>query len=231
MSYGVRCRVWGPWACFTRPEMKAERVSYDVMTPSAARGILEAVYWKPQMRWVVDRIRVLAPIRWMNIRRNEIGEKVRMGNVQDAMRAGRGRLGLIVEQERQQRAAAILRDVDYIIEAHVEVLDPSGSESKPEAKHLDQFNRRLAAGKVFHRPYLGTREFAADVAPVEGDPPPCPEELRGRIDLGFMLLDIDFASGMMPLFFRAVMVDGVVGTENNGKFVDIPHPNDAEVRR
>ena len=222
MSYGVRCRVWGPWACFTRPEMKAERVSYDVITPSAARGVLEAVYWKPQMRWVVDRIRVLAPIRWTSVRRNEVGEKIRLGNVEDAMRAGRGRLGLVVEHERQQRAATILREVDYVIEAHIEVLDPSGNETKPEAKHLDQFNRRLAAGQVFHRPYLGTREFTADVAPADTNPPACPEELRGQRDLGFMLLDIDFADCMTPLFFRAVMLDGVI---------NVPHPQSPEVRR
>ncbi len=221
MSYGVRCRVWGPMACFTRPEMKAERVSYDVITPSAARGILEATYWKPQMRWVIDRIRVLEPIRWASVRRNEVAEKIPLGSVKTAVRTGRGRLGLVIEHERQQRAATILRDVDYIIEAHIEVLDRSGPETKPEAKHLDQFNRRLDAGQVFHRPYLGTREFAADVAPVEGDPPACPDELRGRIDLGFMLLDIDFADRMTPRFFRAVMQDGVIS---------VPDPRSAEVR-
>jgi CRISPR-associated protein Cas5d len=238
MSYGVQCRVRGPWACFTRPEMKAERVSYDVMTPSAARGVLEAVYWKPQMRWVVDRIRVLAPIRWMNVRRNEVGEKIRMGNVHEALRASmRGgrcvgdRLGLVIERERQQRAATILRDVDYIVEAHVEVLSHSGPETKPEAKHLDQFNRRLATGQCFHRPYLGCREFACDVAPVDGAVPPCPEELRGRHDLGYMLLDFDFADRTTPLFFRAVLVDGVLGTERDGAFRPIPSPNDPEVRR
>ncbi|MBX3384950.1 MAG: type I-C CRISPR-associated protein Cas5 [Phycisphaeraceae bacterium] len=222
MPFGIQCRIRGEFACFTRPEMKAERVSYDVLTPSAARGVIEAIYWKPQMRWVIDRVRVLAPIRWLNVRRNEVGQKIRLSSVQSSMNSGRGRLGMIVEEDRQQRAATILRDVDYIVEAHIEVLDASGPESKPEAKHLDQFNRRLASGQCFHRPYLGCREFPADVSPIDGDLPACHPELAGERDLGYMLLDIDFADGMTPLFFRAVMRDGVI---------DVPDPRDAEVRR
>lgn len=129
----ARLRVWGEYACFTRPEMKVERVSYDVMTPSAARGILEAVYWKPQIRWVVQRIHVLKPIRFSNIRRNEVGCKIAIkgtSGASQAMRSGRGRLGIFVEDQRQQRAATILRDVDYLIEAQFEIL--SGDEPPPE---------------------------------------------------------------------------------------------------
>lgn len=222
MAYGVRCRVQGEYACFTRPEMKAERVSYDVLTPSAARGVLEAVYWKPQMRWVITRLHVLRPIRWASIRRNEVGKKISLDTVDTAMRAGRGVLGLSVESERQQRAATVLRDVEYVIEARIEVVDTYGPESKPEAKHLDTFNRRLASGQVFHRPYLGTREFDAQVAPVDADLPPCPPELRGEVDLGYMLLDIDFSDRMTPLFYRAKMVDGVIA---------VPDPRSPEVRR
>lgn len=204
----VCLHVWGDWACFTRPEMKAERVSYDVMTPSAARGILEAIYWKPQIRWVVERIHVLRPIRFMNLRRNEVGSRIPAGTAGSAMRAGTGRLGLVIEEDRQQRAAMILRDVAYLIDARIDLLDAG----EPIGKHLDQFNRRARRGQCFHRPYLGCREFDAQFALVEGDRPRSdlagtPEGTR---DLGFMLLDIDFEDGMTPRFFRAQMCDGVI---------------------
>lgn len=152
MSFGIRLRVWGSLACFTRPEMKAERVSYDVITPSAARGVLEAVYWKPQIRWVIDRLHVLRPIRFTSLRRNEVGSKIPAGTVESVMKAGSGSLGLVVEDDRQQRAATLLRDVEYVIEAHFEVIDPRDSDGRPlddkqaAAKHLDQFNRRAGAG-------------------------------------------------------------------------------------
>ena len=207
MAYGVRVRVRGDYACFTRPEMKVERVSYDVMTPSAARGILEAIYWKPAIRWAVDRIRVLAPIRFTSVRRNEVSEKVPVGNVKTAMRDGRTPVELFVEEARQQRAALVLRDVDYVIEAHFEPVDEDG---RNEGKHLDQFNRRVAKGQCHHMPYLGCREFPARFEPVEGEPPSCDPTLQGRRDLGWMLHDIDFADGMTPRFFRPVMVDGVI---------------------
>lgn len=145
MSYGVKLKVWGEYACFTRPEMKVERVSYDVMTPSAARGILEAIYWKPEIRWVVDRIHVLNPIRFTNIRRNEVADKIPVGNVTAAMRKGSGKLALFVEDSRQQRAAMILCDVAYVIEAHFEII---GGEQN-DGKHLDQFNRRARPGAAW----------------------------------------------------------------------------------
>jgi CRISPR-associated protein Cas5d len=122
MSFGVRLHVWGERACFTRPEMKVERVSYDVMTPSAARGILEAIHWKPAILWVVDRIHVLAPIQFQSFRRNEVGAKISAANAERAMRAGlTAGLGMVVEENRQQRASTLLVHVDYVIEAHFDM--------------------------------------------------------------------------------------------------------------
>lgn len=221
MGYGVRLRVWGDYACFSRPEMKVERVSYDVMTPSAARGVLEAVYWKPAFTWVVDRIRVLKPIRFTSIRRNELGHKLGAGTVKTAMNAAAKaaaqadgtsgdtaagkRVETFIEEDRQQRAALLLRDVEYVIEAHFEF---TGSEDNNEGKHLDIFNRRAAKGQCFHRPYLGCREFAAQFALVgEGEEFPEIDESR---DLGWMLLDLDYALDMRPRFFRAELARGVV---------------------
>lgn len=208
MSFGVTLHCWGELACFTRPEMKVERVSYDVITPSAARGIIEAIYWKPEIRWVIDRLRVLNPIRFTSMRRNEVGAKVSSRTAAAAMQSGRGELGLYVETERQQRAALILRDVGYVIEAHFQILD--GDQNV--AKHLDQFNRRARAGQCFTRPFLGCREFAADFCLIEANgaiPSPHPT-LRGNRDLGWMLHDIDFANGRQPRFFRASITDGVI---------------------
>ncbi len=216
MTQGVQLLVSGDYACWTRPEMKAERVSYDVMTPSGARGILEAIYWKPQIRWVVDKIRVLAPIRFTNIRRNEVAHKLSAANVKKAMNGGTQVIALYADdsKNRQQRASLLLTNVRYGIEAHFEVIDPKERDgtitADPAAKHLDQFNRRLKKGQCFHRPYLGCREFAARFDPLVGDWPDCPEELRGERDLGFMLHDIDFVDNMTPRFFRARMKDGVV---------------------
>ncbi len=204
MDYGIKLRVWGDFACFTRPEMKVERVSYDAMTPSAARGVLEAIYWKPQIRWCVDRIHVLKAIRFTSLRRNEVGLKCSATNARSAMRAGRGNLGLSIEDHRQQRAATILCDVDYLIEAHFDLL--GGTDAA--GKHREMFQRRARKGQCFHRPYLGCREFDANFAWFEGEPPV--SELKGERDLGYMLHDIDFEDGMAAHFFRATMHDGVV---------------------
>ncbi len=216
MSYGVCLRVWGDRACFSRPEMKVERVSYDVMPPSAARGILEAVHWKPAIRWVVDRIRVLAPIRFETIRRNEVGSKIPAGNIKKARNAGSTHdLHHYVDQDRQQRSATILRHVDYVIEAHFELTERAGAEDTA-GKHLDIFNRRAAKGQCFHTPYLGNREFpAAFEGLAEGAEPPEPApDLLGEHDLGWMLHDFAFGDGycneIQPRFFRARMVDGVI---------------------
>ena len=211
MAFGVRLHVWGEYACFTRPEMKVERVSYEAMTPSAARGILEAIHWRPAIRWMIDRIHVLKPIRFENLRRNELGGKIAVGNVQKAMKSGTTEgLHTVIEDDRQQRAATLLRDVAYVIEAHF-VLTSAAGVRDTEAKHLSIFNRRAVRGQCFHRPYLGTREFAADFALAEGSMPPSelPPNQRNR-DLGWMLHDIDYGAGMLPRFFRAVMRDGVI---------------------
>jgi len=211
MSHGIRLKVWGPYACFTRPEMKVERVSYDVMTPSAARGIVEAVYWKPAIRWIVDRIHVLEPIRYRTIRRNEVGSKIPERTARTAMQRGDlSGLHLLVDEDRQQRATVALADVAYVIEAHFVLTDRAEADDTA-AKHHAMAMRRLDRGQCFHRPCLGVREFAADFAPIEGPVPATgiPEAERTR-DLGWMLYDTDYDNGRMPTFFRARMVDGIV---------------------
>jgi len=213
----VKLYVEGDYACFTRPEMKVERVSYDVMTPSAARGILEAIYWKPQMTWVVNSIRVLKPIRFTNVRRNEVSEVISSRNVGTAMKQGTGRLGQYVEDVRQQRASMVLTNVAYVIDASVKVLQNGDSRESalacPEAKHLDIFTRRARKGQSFHHPYFGCREFAVRFSLLdENSESPediLPEEQRNR-DLGYMLHDIDFKNGMQPRFFRAHLQDGLL---------------------
>lgn len=216
----IQLEVWGDFACFTRPEMKVERVSYDVITPSAARGVLEAIYWKPEIRWRIMRVRVLKSIRFTSLRRNEVGSKIPAGTAASAMKNGRGRLGMYIEDDRQQRAATILRDVAYVIEAQFDIL---GGENNA-GKHLDQFNRRARDGRCFQRPYLGCREFPAEFAPVEAGRTftETPHDLCGERDLGYMLHDIDFSDGMTPRFFRALLRDGVM---------DVPPPSSKEMRR
>jgi CRISPR-associated protein Cas5d len=204
MAYGIRLKVWGEWACFTRPEMKAERVSYEVMTPSAARGILEAIYWKPEIRWRVDRIHVLKPIAFTTIRRNEVGSKASAQNAAEIMAKASGWLGIVADDDRQQRASTVLRDVAYVIEAHFDVIDGDD----PPAKHIAMFERRARQGQCFHRPYLGCREFAAHFEWLDGAIPP--SEIPGERRLGLILHDIDFAHDMSPRFFDATMQNGVL---------------------
>lgn len=222
MSFGIRLLVSGEHACFTRPEMKVERVSYDVMTPSAARGILEAIYWKPAIRWIIDAIRVLKPIRFQSIRRNEVGSKVPTGKIRSAIRSGDlSGLSLKVEEDRQQRATMLLIDVAYVIEAHFAMTSRAGTDDSP-AKHLDIFNRRAKRGQCFHQPCLGTREFPAHFELLEKDvDPPRAIDIPSR-DLGIMLYDIDHAHGRSSLFFRARMENGVVR---------VPLPDSAEILR
>lgn len=200
--------VSGPFACFTRPEMKVERVSYDVITPSAARSVFEAILWKPQIRWRITRIEVLNPIRWINLRRNEVGAVVSTRNVQQAMNAGSGNLGLYIEDERQQRAGLFLRDVAYRLHAEL-LLSPKAND--PLVKYTEMFARRAAKGQCVNQPYLGCREFAAAFRPV-ADPAvesPAIDETR---DLGWMLHDLDFThpSDPQPHFFRAEMKNGTI---------------------
>lgn len=212
MTYGIKLHVWGERALFTRPEMKVERVSYDVITPSAARGIIEAIHWKPAIRWVVDSIQVLKPIRFESIRRNEVGGKLSAASVAKAIKAGRtDTLVSYVEEDRQQRAATLLRDVGYVIGAHFELTQHAGPDDSV-GKHLDIFNRRARKGQYFHAPCLGTREFPANFVLIDPDAPePKPDQaLAGERDLGWILHDIDFANGMAPRFFRARMVNGLI---------------------
>lgn len=232
MAYGIRLHVWGRNGLFTRPEMKVERVSYDVMTPSAARGVLEAIHWKPAIRWVIERIHVLEPIRFQSIRRNEVGHKAPAGSIKRAMKRGdlEG-LQILVDEDRQQRASTVLVAPAYVIEAHFELTGKAGPDDT-EGKHLDVFNRRAARGQCFHQPCLGTREFSASFALV---PPDAPLPVRNPAaetsdlgfgaarDLGFMLWDIDHAApGRPSLFFRATLRDGVM---------EVPPPDSPEVKR
>lgn len=193
-----RLKVWGDNACFTRPEMKVERVSYDVMTPSAARGVLEAIHWKPAMRWHVIQIDVLNPIKWESVRRNEVG------NVMSPRSSG-----IFIEDDRQQRAGLFLRDVAYTIHACFELTEKAGSEDTV-VKHQEMFIRRASKGQCFHRPYLGCREFAAAFELIPHDQP-VPEAITDSRDLGWMLYDMDFGSGeTKPLFFRGKLKNGIV---------------------
>ena len=206
----IKMEVWGDYALFSRPEMKVERVSYDVMTPSAARGILEAVLWHPGMKWIVDRIYVCSPIRFTNIRRNEVKDTVSARNVRTAMAKGCEGLYLVTSESIQQRAAMVLRDVHYVIEAHF-VMTDKAAESDSPAKFQSMMQRRLEKGQFYHQPCFGVREFPANFKPCT-EKAACPDELRGEKDLGWMLLDMDYsdAENIQPLFFRAVLRDGVL---------------------
>lgn len=222
MSYGIRLKVWGDFGLFTRPELKVERLTYDVITPSAARGILEAIHWKPSIRWVIDRIHVLEPIRHQSIRRNEVGHKAPAGSIKRAMNRGdlEG-LGILVDEDRQQRASTVLVRPKYLIEAHFVLTDKAGVEDN-EGKHLDIFNRRAQLGQCFHQPCLGTREFAAHFEWV-GPDAVLPVSIAETRDLGLMLWDIDHSvASRQSLFFRAKLVGGVMR---------VPAPESAEVLR
>lgn len=229
--------VSGDFACFTRPEMKVERVSYDIITPSSARAIFEAILWKPAIRWQITKIEVLKPIKWITLRRNEVGAVVSSRNVQTAMNNGTGDLGLYIEDERQQRAGLFLRDVAYRIHAKFEMYDDSlhkhhyphlskhhiydleerHDAAKPNnlAKFTNMFERRAQKGQCFNQPYLGCREFAASfrlVKDIAAEPPPIAESR----DLGWMLHDMDYSNlaSPSPRFFRAELRNGVLDLEN-----------------
>lgn len=202
--------VSGPFACFTRPEMKVERVSYDVMTPSAARAVFEAVLWKPAIRWRLFRIEVLRPIRWVNLRRNEVSAVISTHNVQQTMAAGSGSLGFFIEDERQQRAGLFLRDVAYRIHAELSLVpERAGAESL--MKFTEMFARRAAKGQCVNQPYLGCREFAADFRLIES-PSESEQPIAETRELGWMLHDLDFSrpADPQPRFFKATMAAGVI---------------------
>ena len=205
----ISVEVWGAYALFSRPELKTERVSYDVMTPSAARGLLDAIFWHPGLTWRVDRIHVCAPIRFTNIRRNEVKDTVSARKAQSVMEKG-GELYLATPESIQQRAAMVLRDVHYVIDAHFEMTQRASPTDNP-GKFQEMMRRRVEKGQFYHQPCFGVREFPAHFKPCI-QLPPCPEELKGEKDLGWMLLDMDYSDpeNITPHFFRATLRDGVL---------------------
>ncbi|MBS3936413.1 MAG: type I-C CRISPR-associated protein Cas5 [Sulfuritalea sp.] len=213
MSLATYClEVSGDYACFTRPEMKVERVSYDVMTPSAARAVFEAIFWKPAVRWRVRRIEVLRPIRWINLRRNEVSSVVSVANVKKAMNGTDVDLWINADDstERAQRAGLFLRDVAYRIHADLDIRADRLDQSSP-AKYRAMFERRAEAGQCVNQPYLGCREFAARFRYVP-DSAAEPSPIDETRPLGWMLHDLDFgnAAEPQPLFFDAKMTKGVI---------------------
>ena len=204
-STRLAVKVWGDLACFTRPEMKVERVSYPVMTPSAARGVLEAIFWKPEFQWRVREIHVLKPIQHFSIVRNEVNSKASDRAARDWVREGGAYLA---DEDRAQRHSVVLRDVAYIIEAEMELAEHARDEHP--AKYRDQFRRRVSRGQCHSAPYLGCREFSASFGPMgEADRP-----FDISMDLGMMLFDLDYApdgSGRgTPRFFEARLEHGVL---------------------
>lgn len=201
--------VRGDFACFTRPEFKAERLSYPVITPSAARAVFDAILWKPGLRWRVERIEILNPVRWISVRRNEVGAVASTRNAEMAMNAGRGRLALYIEEERQQRAGRLLSAVAYRLYATLDLLSPE-ARANP-SKYIAMFNRRAQAGQCVNQPYLGCREFAARFRLVTDPDSEAPALAESR-DLGWMLYDMDFAAvnDPKPRFFRADLQNGVI---------------------
>ena len=235
--------VSGEFACFTRPEMKVERVSYDVITPSAARAVFESILWKPSIRWQITKIEVLNPIKWINLRRNEVGCVMSTRNVEAVRASGVGQLGIYVEDQRQQRGGLFLRDVKYRLHGVIELRDPTFHtsnyphlskreanadeqyeefEPNKDVKFRSMFERRALKGQCVNQPYLGCREFAANFMLVDtaaANIPPISESY----DLGYMLYDMDYSNiaSPTPRFFRATMTEGVV---------HVPAWNSAEVR-
>lgn len=208
MAYGIKLKVWGDYACFTRPEMKVERVSYDIITPSAARGLIEAIYWKPAIRWVIDKITVINPIKFENIRRNELLGIISINSVKKAY-MGNKNIQLYQSTDKiVQRASLVLKDVCYYIEAHFELTTNAG-ETDTKEKHYNMALRRVKKGQCFHRPYFGCREFPVNFELAENTTLTSFYENTEK-DLGFMLWDIDFNNEISPLFFRPIMKNGVV---------------------
>ncbi len=203
----IRIEVWGPYACFSRPEMKTERVSYDVITPSAARGLIEAIYWHPGMKYHIDKIHVLNPIRFTTIRRNEVKSTVLASNARTAMKTGRP-LALYTPEDIQQRAAMVLQDVRYVIEAQF-TLTEKAAPGDNAGKFQDILRRRLTRGQFYHQPCFGCREFPAHFREWPAEEIPA---LPVTQDLGYMLYDLDYSNprDIRSQFFRAQMVNGVL---------------------
>lgn len=228
---GFCIEVAGDYACFTRPEMKVERVSYDVITPSAARAIYSAIFWKPAIKWHITKIEVLNPIRWTSVRRNEVA----------AVASGKP---ILIEDARRQRAGLLLRDVKYRLFAELEYIEPKDrpkvinpapdwmtdedeknmlkeselvrSDEKP-GKYLAMFDRRASKGQCFMHPYLGCREFSCSTIRLihEADLPNEPQPILETRDLGFMLYDMDYSNpkDIQPMFYWAKMENGTICTD------------------
>ena len=209
MGIGVKVKVWGEYALFSRPEMKVERCSYDVITPSAARGILVAIYWHPGMKWVIDKIYVQKPVQFTSIRRNEVKSKISSNNVLPVYNGADKPLYISTKSDIVQRASLLLRDVSYVIEAHFEMTEKAVESDNP-GKFKDIIMRRLKRGECYHTPYFGCREFPANFCLCEDEK--IETAYSGEKDLGFMLYDMDFSDldNIQPMFFRALMKDGVI---------------------
>ena len=215
MAKGVKVRVWGDYALFTRPEMKVERCSYEVITPSAARGILEAIYWHPGMRWVIDRIYVKKPIQFTSVRRNEVKSKILASNILPVYNGKQDQLCISSKAEIVQRASLLLRNVEYVIEAHFEMTEKANESDNP-GKFKDIIMRRLRKGECFHTPYFGCREFPVKFCLCEEEEVLTAYENEDERDLGFMLYDMDYSdrNNIQPMFFRAIMKKGIIDVQN-----------------
>ena len=212
MSYGVKVEVWGDYALFTRPELSVERVSYDVISPSAARGILESLYWHPGMKYQVDRIHVLNPIRFTNVRRNEVKSKALASSFRTVMSNGGDLPSIYTSEDIQQRASMMLRDVRYVIEAHFDMTDKAQPGDNP-GKFKDILMRRLRKGACYSQPYLGTRECSCPFREWDVvEPPRGFYSDDGRRDFGIVLYDMDYSnpSSIVPMYYRCVMENGVI---------------------
>lgn len=211
MGVGVKVNVWGDYALFSRPELKVERYSYDIITPSAARGILEAIYWHPGMRWIIDKIYVKNPIQFTSVRRNEVKSKILASNVLQAYNGADKPLYISTKDDIVQRASQLLCNVSYTIEAHFEMTEKANASDNP-GKFKDIIMRRLRKGECFHAPYFGCREFPVNFALCEEEEIHTAYDVVEEKDLGIMLFDMDYSDpeNIKPMFFRAVMRHGVV---------------------
>lgn len=198
-------RISGPLACFTRPEFSTERVSYEIITPSAARGILEAILWKPAIRWEVRRIRVLRPVKWIEFQRNEVNSRVPSRMAAFAARMNEPLRNFYASEDRAQRNTVALREVDYSVEAQIHLTPHAGS-GEGLIKFREMFLRRMDKGQHYYQPYLGCREFPAWVEPAHPDLQP----IADSRDLGWMLHDLDFGSEIRARFFHAQMIQGII---------------------